>query len=243
MAVTQGHGNPNWTRDETILALELFLSSGEQMPSPRSADVVALSNMLRSLPYHVDAARKPSFRNPDGVAFKLQNIRQVATGKGLGNVSQMDRAIWAEFGNDRAEVSRLANAIRAGVVAERTIADVPDEEFSEGRLLTILHYRRERDPKLRGKLLSTRTGDRLSCDACGLSRTELPRELQEALFEAHHMLPLASGERTTRLTDLAVLCACCHRVVHKLMVKEKRAIPISELIAVIGLRPGQAGGI
>jgi hypothetical protein len=27
MAVTQGHGNPNWTRDETILALDLYLKS------------------------------------------------------------------------------------------------------------------------------------------------------------------------------------------------------------------------
>lgn len=25
MARTQGHGNPNWTRDETILALDLYL--------------------------------------------------------------------------------------------------------------------------------------------------------------------------------------------------------------------------
>jgi 5-methylcytosine-specific restriction enzyme A len=209
MAVTRGHGNPNWTRDETILALELYLSSGGQMPSPRSPEVVALSKVLRSLPYYAEAARKPSFRNPDGVVFKLQNIRQVATGRGLGNVSQMDRAIWAEFGNNRTQVARLANAIRAGVITERTIPEVQDEEFSEGRLLTILHYRRERDPKLRAK------------------------SLQEALFEAHHVLPLASGERTTKLKDLVLLCACCHRVVHKLMVTERRVIGIPELARVI----------
>jgi 5-methylcytosine-specific restriction enzyme A len=232
MAVTRGHGNPNWTRDETILALELYLSSGGQMPSPRSPEVVALSKVLRSLPYYAEAARKPSFRNPDGVVFKLQNIRQVATGRGLGNVSQMDRAIWAEFGNNRTQVARLANAIRAGVITERTIPEVQDEEFSEGRLLTILHYRRERDPKLRAKLL-TLAGSALACSACGLTRPDLPRSLQEALFEAHHVLPLASGERTTKLKDLVLLCACCHRVVHKLMVTERRVIGIPELARVI----------
>lgn len=233
MAVSQGHGNPNWTSDETILALELYLASADQMPSPRSAEVIALSSVLRSLPYHADAARKPSFRNPDGVAFKLQNIRQVATGKGLGNVSQMDRTTWAEFGENRAEVARLAQAIREGIASEAALRPVPDDEFNEGRLLTIIHYRRERDPKLRRKLLDSRQAVGLSCDACGLNRPDMPVDLQESLFEAHHMLPLASGERVTRISDLAVLCACCHRVVHKLMVLEKRMIAVDELAAVV----------
>ena len=240
MAVTQGHGNPNWTRDETILALNLYLALGKQMPSSRSSEVIALSSLLRSLPYHVEAARKASFRNPDGVAFKLQNIRQVATGKGLGNVSQMDRTIWAEFGHDRAEVARLATAIKQAIANEAALPPVIEDEFNEGKLLTIIHYRRERDPKLRRKLLDSRSS--LACDACGLSRGDLPTDLQEALFEAHHLLPLANGERTTRLSDLAVLCACCHRVVHKLMVQNKGAVSISELIKVVAVpiepRPG-----
>lgn len=203
------------------------------MPSPRSSQVLALSKVLRSLPYQADAAKKPSFRNPDGVAFKLQNIRQVATGKGLGNVSQMDRTIWAEFGNDRSEVSRLATAIREGILSEAALPAILDDEFSEGRLLTTIHYRRERDPKLRRKLLETRLSGGLACDACNLGRPDLPMDLQEALFEAHHVLPLASGERKTRISDLVVLCACCHRVVHKLMVREKRAISIEDLIKAV----------
>lgn len=241
MAVTQGHGNPKWTRDETILALDLYLASGEQMPSPRSSEVIALSAVLRSMPFHTEAAKKPSFRNPDGVAFKLQNIRQVATGKGLGNVSRMDRAIWAEFGNDRAGVARLAKAIREGIASEAVLLPVSDDEFSEGKLLTIIHYRRERDPKLRRRLLETRRAGGLSCDACGFGRPELPNDLQEALFEAHHTLPLASGERITRLPDLALLCACCHRVVHKLMILRKRSVPIDELSAIVVGNGSKAG--
>ena len=38
MAVTQGHGNPNWTRDETILALDLFLQLDGNVPSPKSKE-------------------------------------------------------------------------------------------------------------------------------------------------------------------------------------------------------------
>ena len=56
-----------------------------------------------------EAARKPTFRNPDGAAFKVQNLRSGETGKGLGNVSRMDREIWDEFGANPVEVSRLAS--------------------------------------------------------------------------------------------------------------------------------------
>src|SRR5581483_8043912 len=98
MAVTHGHGNPAWTRDEIILALDLYLDCQGHIPSSSDPRVLALSELLRSFPYHSRAARQASFRNTDGVSFKLQNLRQVATGKGLGNVSNMDRAVWKEFG-------------------------------------------------------------------------------------------------------------------------------------------------
>jgi len=87
MAVTHGHGNPHWTRDETVLALDLYFDSDGKIPSSTDDRVQALSELLRSFPHHSMSARKPSFRNADGVAFKLQNLNQVATGKGLGNTS------------------------------------------------------------------------------------------------------------------------------------------------------------
>ncbi len=33
MAVTQGHGNPHWTRDETLLAVALYLAVDGKVPS------------------------------------------------------------------------------------------------------------------------------------------------------------------------------------------------------------------
>lgn len=84
MAVTQGHGNPNWNRDETILALEAYFALAGKNPSAKDPLIIALSQTLRALPYHGEAARKSTFRNPDGVAFKVQNLRSRETGKGLG---------------------------------------------------------------------------------------------------------------------------------------------------------------
>lgn len=141
MAVTHGHGNPDWTRDETILALHLYQELGGVVPGPKDPAILALSEELRSLPIHAPAARKESFRNPDGVAFKLQNLRQVGTGRGLSNASETDRSVWADFGEKPDEVRRLAASIRAnalqGLVKGDAVAALPDaEELPEGRLLT-----------------------------------------------------------------------------------------------------------
>jgi 5-methylcytosine-specific restriction protein A len=172
----------------------------------------------------------PTFRNPDGVGFKLMNIRHVATGKGLGKVSEMARRIWADFGDRPEEVYRLAGAIKDAMVAV-DIGDLPDvdEEHPEGRLLTALHIRRERNPKVRKMLLSDRRPDGLRCEICSIARPDLELTLQEVMFEAHHLIPLAeAGDRKTRLNDLALLCACCHRLNHRKMIISSGWIGIVE---------------
>jgi len=230
MAVTHGHGNPKWTRDETILALDLYFDCSGTIPSGQDERVQTLSQLLRALPFHDLASRKESFRNPDGVAFKLQNLRQVATGKGLGNVSKMDRIVWQEFEDNPVKTKKQANLIKAGIeIAEMAGEDVDEDlEFAEGRVLTEAHKRRERSPNLRRKLLAKRrkTGP-LSCDLCGCFEAE--SEFGEAIFEAHHILPLAdSEERKTKLKDLALLCANCHRIIHRAISFHKRWLTISE---------------
>jgi len=240
MARTQGHGNPNWTRDETILALDLYFHMAGKVPSAEDSKVRELSNFLRNIPYHEKAAKQPSFRNPDGVAFKLQNIRQVATGKGLGNVSKTDREVWAELGSTPAEVKRLATLIRASFTYTKRLDVFPDieEEFTEGKLVTATHIHRERSPSLRAKLLSKRHAENaLRCDMCGSPPMSSNIELQDAQFEAHHIIPLAVsvGERSTRLSDLALLCATCHRLLHRAIAIEKRWLTIAEGKQVCGL--------
>lgn len=235
MAVTQGHGNPRWTRDETLLALALYFDVGGKVPSPRAPEVRALSEILRSLPYHAEVAKQPTFRNPDGVGFKLMNIRQVATGRGLGNVSSMDRQIWAEYGDRPSEVSKIAVAIKAGitVASSEPLPDI-ETELPEGRLLTSLHVRRERSPKTRKLILNARRSEGLRCEACGMSKPHLEPAMQEALFETHHLVPLAeAGETKTKLSDLALLCACCHRLIHRAMVLKARWVSIDALRAIV----------
>jgi 5-methylcytosine-specific restriction enzyme A len=236
MAITHGHGNPNWTHDEVILALELYFDCAGSVPGPSDRRVEDLSDLLRSFPHHSVAARKESFRNPDGVAFKLQNLRQVATGRGLGNVSQVDRAVWAEFGHDPNRVKQNAALIRAGIEVVKEIREELEDEavFAEGKVVTETHLRRERAPGIRKRLLKQRQASGgLRCDVCSCVPTGDNPSLREAIFEVHHILPLAAGERRTQLKDMALLCANCHRMVHRAIVLNRRWLTVEEAAAQI----------
>ncbi|MDE3808847.1 HNH endonuclease [Sinorhizobium meliloti] len=147
----------------------------------------------------------------------------------------MDRRIWEEFGERPDEVHQLAAAIKKAIaVAGEFVLPNVDQEMPEVRLLTALHIRRERNSKVRKMLLDDRRPKGLRCEICALSRPELDLSLQESLFEAHHLVPLAEvGERKTRLTDLALLCACCHRLVHGAMVLKSGWVGIAEARALV----------
>lgn len=104
-----------------------------------------------------------------------------------------------------------------------------DLAFIEGRAVFRQHLARERKGGWRRKVLEARKKRGLQCEGCDTKRPDLSLELQEALFEVHHTQPLSAGERKTKMSDLALLCACCHRVVHKVMRIEGRNVEICEL--------------
>lgn len=232
MARTKGHGNPAWNRDETILALNLYLQFPGKLPAAKHPAVRALSETLRALPYHVEASKNATFRNLASVSFKLQNIKQVATGEGLANVSRTDRQVWEEFYQRPDQVFHLAEKIRSAVETSGSSRDDGDEEieFFEGRLLTSLHLKRERSGRLRKALIDSKRPTGLRCEVCELSRADLSLDHQEALFEAHHILPLSATQaRNTKLSDMALLCANCHRLTHYLIAKHRRWLTMREV--------------
>lgn len=81
------------------------------------------------------------------------------------------------------------------------------------------HYRRERSSKLRDKKLAEilSVHGKIFCELCRADENgKYPAPFGQRVFEVHHLAPLsqaATPVRTT-LTDLAVLCANCHRAVH-----------------------------
>ncbi len=95
----------------------------------------------------------------------------------------------------------------------------PDFEASEGRLLTRIHRARERNQGLvrRKKQQVLRETGALRCEACGFDFAQAYGALGEGFAECHHLIPLAKlrPRSRTQLKDLAILCANCHRMIHK----------------------------
>ena len=89
----------------------------------------------------------------------------------------------------------------------------------EGRVLTRAHLRRERNRELVGRKklkVHSETGA-LRCEVCGFDFYMIYGERGAGFAECHHLVPLAdlSPDTRTRLTDLAILCANCHRMIHR----------------------------
>jgi predicted HNH restriction endonuclease len=90
---------------------------------------------------------------------------------------------------------------------------------TEGRRLLVAHFVRERRPNLieaRKRVERVERGV-LTCGVCELTSDQLPAEIGEACFEVHHTVPLSDRltPSPTRLADLALLCANCHRMIHR----------------------------
>jgi hypothetical protein len=88
----------------------------------------------------------------------------------------------------------------------------------EGRIFMLRHRARERDARLRGRKIDAvrGIGGPLSCEVCGFDFETAYGERGRGYIECHHIIPLhQTGERTTHLDDLALICASCHRMIHR----------------------------
>jgi hypothetical protein len=108
---------------------------------------------------------------------------------------------------------------RKKTTSARRIAPDPHLSAVEGDPKLVFHLRRERDDALAyAKREAMRGADgHLECEACGFLAHRVYPGLSGDVYEIHHRLPLsqAAGKVTTRLKDLALLCANCHRAIHR----------------------------
>jgi 5-methylcytosine-specific restriction enzyme A len=90
---------PAWSRDELILALDLYFRVGKARQD--HPDVVALSQILRSA--HGGDLADRSLRSPDSVHLKLQNLLRLDPsyrGAGMTGGGRLEAEVWAEFGRE-----------------------------------------------------------------------------------------------------------------------------------------------
>jgi 5-methylcytosine-specific restriction protein A len=219
--------NPIWKRDELILALDLYMRRRPSFPDDRPPEVIELSQLLNRLAALDRTISGDNFRNANGVAMKLQNFRRLdpsQEGKGLSGGGKGEAEVWTTFAEDLERLQSTVAAIRATVSAFKNgYNQEPEdsdggEEAEEGKVLTRLHRSRERDRrivKLR-KDKALREHGTLHCEACGFNFSSQYGKRGSGFIECHHTKPvsmLKPGEKT-KLVELALLCANCHRMVH-----------------------------
>ena len=94
-----------------------------------------------------------------------------------------------------------------------------DMGAAEGQEVYLSHLRRERNRTIidakKERVLDEH--GRLTCEVCGFDFAAIYGKLGEGYCEVHHKIPLASlaGARVTTLSDLAIVCSNCHRVLHR----------------------------
>ncbi len=146
-------------------------------------------------------------------------------GKGLTAGGKLEEVIWNEFAGNRPLLRETAASILSGAAIvsdqkpEGTRTEDPDDEFPEGRILTRLHKMRERNRALvntKKRRVLAETG-RLECEACGFDFHKFYGEAGKGFIECHHNKPLseAASNHRTSINELSLLCANCHRIIHR----------------------------
>jgi 5-methylcytosine-specific restriction protein A len=105
---------PAWSRDELILALDLYFTLGPIKARQHHPKVIELSGLLRKI-NNIPEDGDPSFRSGNSVHLKLQNFLRVDpsyNGTGMSSGNQMERDVWEEFANNRSALAKAATAIR-----------------------------------------------------------------------------------------------------------------------------------
>lgn len=119
---------------------------------------------------------------------------------------------WIERSDE--ELERFVLGLQLGMPdAVDRVARTP-EARTEGGEKVYISVRHERDPQLREDALALHGFD---CMACGFNFEDAYGTLGKGFIEVHHVVPLADAGKsaTNPSTDLIVLCANCHRMVHR----------------------------
>ena len=229
--------NPDWSRDEAILALAFYVMHKKDGISYKKLkdEIDELCKMMRSL---VDKTQPhdSTLRKHTGILRNLDNFRKWERGEDNGRrVSRQMKETWQNF--EEAELIAIAEAINHNVQDDQELPQV-DENFytvaREGVVLTCVHIRHERSKKiaqLKKEQCRDLNNGKLDCEVCRFDFGYKYPSRGEEYMECHHNRPLSElGEEgaETSLEDLSLLCSNCHRMIHRrqpwLTVQQLRSI-------------------
>ena len=100
---------------------------------------------------------------------------------------------------------------------------IPEDEISEGKLVTTVTKTRKRSAKLREYAFDyyNKIGE-IKCSACGFDFEERYGNYGKNYIEFHHINPISVYEENGEITNLEEarknlmpLCSNCHKIIHR----------------------------
>jgi len=218
-----------WTRDELLVAINLYCKTPFGRIHIRNPEIIALATLLG--------------RTPGSVSYKLANFASIDENldrKGASNVSNLDRAVWAEFFADwdgmvfesERRMAELRGVSLEAAVRDKTEVDGEDIVIPEGKTREAVVRLRVNQGFFRRTVLSSYDG---ACCITGLTVPEL--------LVGSHIVPWAadSGNRTNPRNGL------CLNVLHDkafdrglIAVDEGNRVVVSSRVRKLGLEQARA---
>lgn len=228
-------GDADWSWPELVLACDVLHAHGWTSTIRKTSPVVReLSIFLRSL--NRDMALSERYRSAGSVQAKLENLRTLRPdypGKPTRH-SKLDEVVVAAYLADPAAMHAAAEQIRGdlslAVMSADGVEKYPGEDelgdldgkqtvtALEGAVRRRWATQRERGPRLRERKIADALLLRgeIACEVCDFDFSRAYPGHGDGYIEVHHRVPLhVSGEVDSALDDLVLLCANCHRMIHR----------------------------
>lgn len=143
----------------------------------------------------------------------------------INNFDYYNREDTSNTGNDEvlSDARRLIHDFRSRLA---------EEEFEEGAHIIRQHRYRERNSSAAKKKKDEAVANgHLTCESCGIDYFAMYGERGRRLMDCHHTIPLSSDAHrgVTKMADLILLCANCHRLAHS----EPAPIPLPALQSLV----------
>jgi putative restriction endonuclease len=155
-----------WTKDELILAINLYCKTPFGKIHYRNPDIIELANLL--------------YRTPGSVSYKLANFANIDPSlerKGASHVSKLDREVWNEFFENWDDMA-FESEKKASEIRGKKIDLIEDVSIPEGKTKESIVKTRVNQNFFRKMILSSY--DRTCC-ITGIAITEL--------LVASHIIP------------------------------------------------------
>jgi 5-methylcytosine-specific restriction enzyme A len=239
--------NPKWSRDELILVLHLYLQNPKSPPSKDSKEVFEMSETLRKLNAILGGDTNAKYRNPNGVYMKMMNFRRFddsVDGTGLTRGGKDDRIVWELYSQKPEELSGIVKNIKeiidSDIKLPEPLEEIDEEDSEEGEISTRTHKNRERNQKVvkKKKERFLKENGKLFCEACEFDFNMTYGSRGDGFIECHHIKHLSDidGTTKTKLSDLVLLCANCHRMIHR----KKPWLSMEQLKILLRIENGQS---